>query len=407
MSLPFSRRTIVIGSIVFVVVVLIAVSLQPQPVGVDVAQVQRGELLVTIDDEGQTRLKDVYAVSAPVAGHLRRIDIEPGDPVVAGETVLALFEPSDPAMLDVRSRSEAEAIVRAAEAAVGLAEAEQARAQAQLDFAEAELRRAVPLAERGTISQATLDQRQLAVRTARAQSAEAVASLRKTQADLETARATLITARDAEENGTSDPEDLIPVRAPISGRVLRVLQESEAVLASGTILMELGNPAELEIEVDLLSTDAVKIEPGDRVIIEDWGGDKPLEGRVRLVEPFGFTKISALGIEEQRVNVIIDFVSPQSDWQTLGHGYRVETRVVIQHQKDVLTIPVSALFRSGDNWAVFVDDDGKALLKEITLGHRNTLSAEVADGLAETDAVVLHPSDSIADGVDIARRAEL
>ena len=404
-SLPFSRRSIVIGGIVFVLIVLIMMSLQPQPVGVDVAEVARGDLLVTIDDEGQTRLKDVYAVSAPVAGRVRRIDIEAGDPVTAGETILALFEPSDPAMLDVRSRSEAEAVVKAAEAAVGLAEAEQSRAQAQLDYADAELRRAVPLAERGTISQATLDQRQLAVRTARAQLAEAVASLRKVRADLETARATLITA--SNDGSDSQEDDLIPVRAPISGRVLRVLQESEGVLATGTVLMELGDPAELEIVVDLLSTDAVKIKPGDRVIIDDWGGDKPLEGRVRLVEPFGFTKISALGIEEQRVNVVIDFQSEQSEWQSLGHGYRVETRVVVQDRKSVLKIPVSALFRSGESWAVFVDDDGSADLREISLGQRNTLEAEVTSGLEENEAVILHPSDAVVDGVGVERRATL
>ncbi len=218
MSLPFSRRTLVIGSIILVVVALVAFSLQPQPISVDVAKVNRGDLLVTIDDEGQTRLKDVYAVSAPVAGRLRRLDIEAGDPVIAGSTVLALFEPSDPAMLDVRSRTEAEAIIKAADAAVGLAEAELSRAQAQLDYAEAELSRAAPLAERGTISQATLDQRQLAVRTGRARLAEAVAGLRKVSADLESARATLITARDANKYGNSDPDDLIPGRAPISGR---------------------------------------------------------------------------------------------------------------------------------------------------------------------------------------------
>lgn len=396
-----SRRQVVIGAVMLVVVVLIGLSLQPQPVGIDAAAVERGDLLVTIDDEGQTRLKDVYVVSAPVAGRVRRIDIEAGDQVTAGDTTLALFEPSDPTMLDVRSRSEAEAFVKAADAAVGLAEAEQARAQAELDFATAELRRAEPLAERGTISQATLDQRQLSVRTARAGLAQATANLRKIRADLESARATLITAQDG---GVSDG-DLIPVRAPISGRVLRVLQESEGVLAAGTPLMELGDPAELEIVVDLLSTDAVKIEPGDRVIVEDWGGDLPLDGRVRLVEPFGFTKISALGIEEQRVNVVIDFVSPQSDWQSLGHGYRVETRVVVQDQRDVLKVPVSALFRSGESWAVFVDDDGTARLREISLGQRNTLEAEVSDGLAEGDDVVLHPSDAVIDGVDVMRRA--
>lgn len=406
MSLPFSRRTFVIGSIILAIIMLVMLSLQQQPIGVDVAQVKRGDLLVTIDDEGQTRLKDVYAVSAPVAGRVRRIDIEAGDPVIARETVLAMFEPSDPAMLDVRSRSEAEAIVRAAEAAVGLANAEQSRAQAQLDFAQAELNRAVPLAERGTISQATLDQSQLSLLTAQAQRAEAVASLRKVRADLETARATLITAQEG-ENVSGDSDDLISVRAPISGRVLRVLQESEGVVATGTVLMELGDPTELEIEVDLLSTDAVRIKPGDRVIIDDWGGDMPLEGRVRLVEPFGYTKVSALGIEEQRVNVIIDFVSPQSDWQSLGHGYRVETRVVVQDRKNVMTIPVSALFRSGESWAVFADDDGTAVLKEITLGERNTLEAEVASGLEADDAVILHPSDSIEHGVGIERRVGL
>ncbi len=397
-----SRRTLTIGAIVTALVVLIGISLQPQPVGVDVAQVTRGDLLVTIDDEGQTRLKDVYVVSAPVAGQVRRIDIEAGDAVTAGDTILALFEPSDPLMLDLRSRTEAEAIVKAAEAAVGLATAEQSRAQAQLDYDRAELQRAEPLAERGTISQATLDQRQLSVRTAQASLAQATANLRKVRADLESARATLITSQES-ENGV-DNKDLIPVRAPISGRVLRVLQESEGVLAAGTSLMELGNPAELEIVVDLLSTDAVKIKAGDRVIVDDWGGELPLEGRVRLVEPFGFTKISALGIEEQRVNVVIDFISSQSEWQSLGHGYRVETRVVVQDRRDILKIPVSALFRSGESWAVFVDDDSTARLQTITLGRRNTLEAEVTDGLKQDDTVILHPSDAIIDGVVVMRR---
>lgn len=397
-----SRRTLTIGAIVLVLVVLIGISLQPQPVGVDVAHVTRGDLLVTIDDEGQTRLKDVYVVSAPVAGQVRRIDIEAGDTVTAGDTILALFQPSDPIMLDLRSRTEAEAIVKAADAAVGLTEAEQSRAQAQLDYDRAELGRAVPLAERGTISQATLDQRQLSVRTAQASLAQATANLRKVEADLESARATLITSQEGEDGLNS--KDLIPVRAPISGRVLRVLQESEGVLAAGTALMELGNPAELEIVVDLLSTDAVKIKAGDRVIVDDWGGEQPLEGRVRLVEPFGFTKISALGIEEQRVNVIIDFVSSQSEWQNLGHGYRVETRVVVQDQRDILKIPVSALFRSGESWAVFVDDDSEARMQTITLGRRNTLEAEVTEGLSQDDTVILHPSDAIVDGVAVMQR---
>ncbi|MCA9179752.1 MAG: HlyD family efflux transporter periplasmic adaptor subunit, partial [Planctomycetales bacterium] len=271
---------------------LVIWSLLPQPVLVDIAPVVRGDLSVTIDDEGETRIRNVYVVSAPVAGRVERIELEVGDPVVADETVLAVFQPQDPALLDVRSLSEAEA-------GVGLAEADLARAKAELDFAKQELARTEQLAKEGTVSTSTLDRARLALRTAQAAYDQANTAVAKRRADLKTARAAMATA------GSSRKSDAgvtyIPVRAPVSGRVLKRMQQSAAVLAAGTPLLEVGDPSELEIVTDFLSTDAVKIREGNDVIIDDWGGPAPLRGKVRRVEPFGFRKVSALGVEEQRV----------------------------------------------------------------------------------------------------------
>ena len=401
-----TRRQIVIGAVSIVVIGLLALSMAPRPVPADMALLERGELLVTVDDEGETRLIDAYVVSAPVAGRVLRIEIEVGDEIRGGDTVLATFEPSDPAMLDMRSRSEAESEVRAAEAATGLAFAERDRAKAEMDFALAELERAEPLAQRGTISEAALDRARLEVQRATAAFNTAAANVNVRQSNLELARARLMTATDVEQ-GRANGEDarfVIPVRAPVDGRVMRLIQESEAVVGAGTPILEVGNPAELEIVVDLLSSDAVKVSPGDRVIIEEWGGADDLAGEVRRVEPFGFTKISALGIEEQRVNTIIDFTSPREAWTALGHGYRVELRVVIEERAEVLRLPIPALFRSGDDWSVFVNDDGRARLQTVDLGLRNTLYAEVRGGLEEGDEVILHPSDRVTDGVKLRAR---
>jgi len=405
MTFKISRRVIVILGIISLILILILVAVMPQPVPADFATAVRGNLIVTIDDEGETRMKDVYVVSAPVAGRLLRIDIEAGDTIFAGETVLAQFKPSDPVILDVRTRSEAEAAVKAAQATVGLAQAERDRASAQLDFAAAELRRGMPLAKEGTISQSTLERRELDVKTTRAAFAEADAAVRKTRADLETARAALITSSSI-ENGTSAHE-FIPVKAPINGRVLRLLQESESVLSAGAPLLEVGDPTKLEIVADLLSSDAVKIKAGNAVIIEQWGGETPLKGKVRLIEPFGFTKISALGLEEQRVNVIIDFTSTREEWLSLGHGYRVETRVVIHDRRNVLKVPISALFRTKESWTVFVNDGGKAITRIVELGQRNNIEAEIVAGLKEGEQVILHPSDRITDGISLASRNDM
>ena len=368
-----SRRKIFISSLVGFIIFLIIYLLTPSPVSVDISRISKGELLVTIDDEGKTQLKDVYTVSAPVAGRVRRIDIEAGDPVIANSTVLALFQPNDPAMLDLRSRSEAEASLKAAKAAVELAEAEQSRAQAQLEFSQTELNRGIPLAKKGTISKATLDQRELTLKTSRAQLSQANANLNKIRADLEFANARLITVNQSGDRKLD--QELIPVKSPISGIIIRVIQESEGVVSAGTPLLELGDPKKMEIITDLLSSDAVKIKKNSKVIIEDWGGKDSLLGSVRLIEPFGFTKFSALGIEEQRVIIYENF--------------------------EALKVPISALFRMGDDWAVFINDRNKAKLKKIIIGNKNSLEAEVISGLIEGEEVILHPSNSIFNNVSI------
>lgn len=400
-----TRRSLILSIIVFFSLFIIIYTLLPSPVYVDIATIQKQNFIVTIDDEGKTQLKDVYTVSAPVAGRVRRIDIEAGDPVVANTTVLALFQPNDPVMLDARSRTEAEASVKSAKAAVDLAEAEQLRAKAQLEFSENELNRGIPLAEQGTISKATLDQRELTVKTAMAQLSQANASLNKTRADLEFARARLIKVNQIDRSQLE--EDLIPVKSPVSGLVIRVIQESEGVVSAGTPLLELGDPKKLEIITDLISSDAVKINKNNKVIIEDWGGENILYGKVRLIEPFGFTKFSALGIEEQRVNVLIDFVSSQKEWSGLGHGYKVDTKVVIYEKLNALIVPISALFRAENEWAVFVNIKNKARLKKIKIGNKNSLDAEIISGLNEGDQVILHPSNSLEDNKFIRIRQSL
>jgi len=394
---PWRRRIVIIALTVFVVIGLTLWSMRPAAIPADFAAVTRGDITVTIDDEGETRVRDVYVVSAPVAGRLQRIELDVGDEVVAGKSVLALFQPQDPALLDVRLLSEAEA-------GVGLAEADGTRARAELDYARRELTRAEELAKNGTISAAALDRARLAARAAKALADQATTALIKRKADLKTARAAMESAEGA--NGRSGIS-LVEVRAPVNGRVLRRIQESAGVLAAGTPLLEIGDPAKLEIVTDVLSTDAVKVNAGNEVIIDDWGGS-PLKGVVRRIEPSGFTKVSALGVEEQRVNVIIDFTSPMEEWRTLGHGYRVMTRIVTQRERNALKIPVGALFRAGDEWAAFLNDGNRdganARLVRLRIGARNTMEAQVLEGLPEGALVIVYPSDQVRDGVRVVKR---
>jgi HlyD family secretion protein len=375
---------------------------RPRAVPVDLAAVEGGPMRVTIDEKAETRVKDSFVVSAPIPGRVLRARLEAGDPVIAGETIVASIEPADPTLLDPRAQAEAEAAIEAARSALTLAEAEREQAVAELDFATAELARMRALFERGAASRQAVDQAERAFRTRRAARLTADAALDVRRHEFDVARARLITAVDTQ--GLASPCACADLTAPVTGRVLKLFQESEALVASGTPLLEIGNPAELEIVAELLSEDAVRVTPGQRVIVDRWGGSDPLEGRIRRVEPYGFTKVSALGIEEQRVNVLIDLTGPPERHAALGHGYRVEVRIVVWETDAALQVPLTALFRRGEDWALFANEDGRARLRSVSVGQRNGLTAELRSGVSAGDRVVLHPSDRIADGTRIEPR---
>jgi HlyD family secretion protein len=369
---------------------------------VDLVTVATRPLVVSVDEEGKTRVRDTYTVSAPVMGRVHRTKLEAGDPVVAGQTVVAEIEPSDPALLDERSRAEAEADLAAAEADHSLAEAELEEALAELEFAEAELARARRLAKTDTISEREVDQAELGFKTRRAAVGTARAGLRVREQAIARARARLTSP--AWTMARTEACDCVVETAPVSGRVLRILQESEAVVESGTPLLEIGDPEDLEVVVDMLSTEAVRVRPGQRTVIEGWGGVDPLGGEVVRIEPYGFTKMSALGVEGQRVNVIVALTSERTAWQALGHGFRVDVHVVVWESEAALTVPVTALFRHQAGWAVFVEEAGSARLRRVEIGHRAGLVTEVTAGLAAGDRVIASPSERIADGVAVVGR---
>lgn len=371
----------------------------PRPVVVDLAEVTRGPLRVAVADEGRARIREIFTVSAPVAGRLLRVERHAGDAVTGGSTVVAQLEPTDPSFLDIRTRAQAEAAVKAAEAALALAKAERDRARAELDFATAELSRVTVLVEKGTASKAALDRARLAFRTSQAQLATAEAAHHVKEFELESAKALLVDPAERRETGST-----IPLLAPVSGRILRVLQESEAALPAGTPIMEIGDPADLEIAVELLTTDAVAVAEGAPALITNWGGPQALNGKVRRIEPYGFTKVSALGIEEQRVRVLIDLTDPPEAFATLGHGYRVDVAIVVQEIKSAVRVPLGALFRADASWAVFRVEGGRARETRIEIGPNDGMQAVVRAGLEPGARVILYPSDRIEEGMRVAAR---
>ncbi|MCU7928258.1 MAG: HlyD family efflux transporter periplasmic adaptor subunit [Candidatus Thiodiazotropha sp. (ex Dulcina madagascariensis)] len=374
----------------------------PKPIPVDLLTLAPGELVVTVDEEGETRVRDVFVLSAPISGRAMRIDAEVGDAVVADETLLAEIEPIDPTLLDPRSEAQARADIRAAEANRILAEAAVKEARVELDFALSELKRARSLRKDAVISERELESAERTHQTRQAALETALATRQARQAELERARAELISP--AESRQKSDDCQCVPIHSPVDGRILKILHKSEGVVNAGEPLVEIGDPGELEIVADLLSSDAVKVEPGQSVIIENWGGQAALSGSVRRVEPFGFTKVSALGIEEQRVNVIIDFTSPKAQWSRIAHGYQVDARIVLWQGDEVLKLPLTALFRNGEDWAVFVEQQGKARQRQIRIGRRTGLEAEILSGVTAGEHILVHPSDKIAEGVAIEAR---
>lgn len=380
------------------VLLLLAIALWPRAIEVDLAVVRRGMLSVTVDEEGETRVRERYVVSAPVSGEIRRIELEPGDPVEAGRTVLAQLRPSSPTPLDARLRAEAEAQVLAAQAALKRSRAEHARTAALAARAQQQYERLQRLSGEGAVSRDALDAQHAQARAASEALQSAEFAVAQSEHELGAARARLIEAAPG-----ADRAD-IPVLAPVDGLVLKRYRESRTVVPAGEPLLELGDVRELEIVSDLLSSDAVRVSAGDAVLIEQWGGGRTLRGRVRRVEPAGFLKISALGVEEQRVNVIVDFIDPAQAASELGDAYRVEVRIVVWEQADTLKVPVGALFRQGDDWAVFVAEGRRARLRRIELGHRNSEEAQVLSGLGAGDRTVLYPPDELQDGARIVAR---
>jgi HlyD family secretion protein len=400
-------RTILTVAAAALVALVLAAAFWPQPTMVDLGAVTRGAMTVTIDEEGRTRVAEPYIVSTPVAGRLMRVGVDPGERVVRGETVVAHMRPTNPSALDVRTREQAEAAVAAAEAALRVARADLNAAVAGRDLASSELDRIRKLAERDIASPAALDRARQEARVAAAAVETAEAAIAVREAELANARAQLIGFEDpglAAAIDSGAPDD-IPIRAPADGRILRVFQESETTLPAGAPIMEIGDIEKgLEVVVELLSSDAVRVAPGDRVVIDDWGGPQPLHGEVERIDPFAITKVSALGVEEQRVPVTVSLDCPPDARCGLGHGYRVEARIVVWQDDDTLRVPASALFRTGDGWAVFVAEAGLAALQPVEIGRSNGVEAQVLHGLEAGDAVVLYPSAAVEDGTRIAQR---
>lgn len=381
-------------------------ALWPQPVPVDLAEASEGPLSVTIEEDGKTRVRERYLVSAPVEGQMARIELEPGDAVEAGQTLLAQIRPADPALLDERSRLEAEARVRAASAAAQQAESRIAEARETHGAAQHEYERLLALRRANAVSAAEFDAAEHeAQRTAQAvRSAEF--ALQVARFEQEQAEAVLLLSRPAGSSPGQRPREDFEIHAPITGRVLRKLEESARVVTPGLPLLEVGDLNEMEVEIDILSADAAAIEEGASVWLNRWGGEKPLEARVRMIEPAGFTKISALGVEEQRVNVIADFVDPPSARPGLGDAYRVEAEIVVWNSPRVLKVPIGCLFRHQGQWAVYVADGGRARRQVVEIGHQSHDEAEILRGLSAGQQVILHPSDKLADGTRIVARTD-
>jgi HlyD family secretion protein len=394
------RRRILVISIGTIVVAAVVYGFLPKPVAVDVAKASRGPLRVTVEEEGRARVKDRFVLSAPVAGYLRRIDLEAGDVVKKGQQV-ALLEPLRSTVLDPRSKAEAEAAVSAARATLDAAKEKARAAAADAEYARDREARMKQLDKDGYIARDDLDQAVAELKKAEAMRLSSEAAVTAARADLERAQSVL--GYSAAEQPAISGKTVV-LRSPASGRVLKLHRESEGVVNAAEPLIDIGNPGNLEVKVEVLSADAVKLHPGTVVLFERWGGDKPLEGRVRVVEPSGFTKISSLGVEEQRVNVIVDLTSPAELWKQLGDGYRLDTTFIIWEGQDVLQVPASALFRKGDGWALYVVEGRRAKLNPVEIGRRNGIAAEIVKGLPEGAPVITNPDDNIKDGVKVKVR---
>jgi HlyD family secretion protein len=435
------KRWLWIVGLGVVALAAITMGLRPQPVPVETARVTTGPLRVTVEEEGKTRLRSRYIVSVPVAGFMSRLKLKAGDRVNSGDVVTRL-SPVNAPFLDVRTRDTGEARVMGAEASleaaqarvrvaesalkvaqsrVGPLEEQQRLAQVDLDYWKRELTRVEALVKAGDLPAQQLDRTRTeaaraetnveaakrTVETARVEIDGAAAELAAARAQLRPAQAEVAAAKAQVRSAASSRDsnaETIPVVVPTGGRVIRVIQESEGVVVPGTPLIEIGNANAIEVEVEVLSPDAVQMDPGTRVLLTGWGGPGMLEARVRVVEPGGFTKVSALGVEEQRVRVIADITSPEQEWKRLGDGYRVEASFVLWEADKVLQVPANALFRHGDGWSVFVIEEDIAKRRAVEVGHQSGLAAEILSGLKEGDTVVAHPDETVEDGATVTAK---
>ncbi len=372
-------------------VVLLALGLRPRPAPVETARAVTGPLRATVSEEGKTRIKQRYVVSSPVTGQLRRVPFKPGAEITP-DSVLAVIEPMAASPLDPRSRALAEARRTAATAALEKSHAAHA-------LAVNELHRMERMFADKTVSPQDLESVQMRETAAARDMVAAEGALRSAEAELAEAAPAI---GPQSRSGATGTVALIEVRSPVAGRVLHVFQESERPVTAGTPLLDVGDPADLEVVIELLSRDGAALAPGTRAELEQWGGPKPLDARVRLVEPAAFTKISALGVEEQRVNVVADITTPLAERLTLGDNFRVEARVVVWESDRVLKVPVSALFRRGSNWAAYVVREGRAVLVPVQAGRSSGTETQVLDGLKEGDEVILYPGDRVQDGMRVS-----
>ncbi len=387
------RKHVVLFVILAVVLVLLVRAFMPTPILVDTGTAVVGPMRVTISEEGRTRVKQRYLITAPASGRLARPQWNEGDQVGRGD-VLARITPSP---LGSRESAEARARIETAEALVREAEANVARARVEQEEAVSGRDRAEKLAASGSISRERLERAVHAATISERSLESALFRHRAAISSLEVAQAALLALR--EERG--DAKAILSVVSPVNGQVLRLFEESERVVAAGAPLLEVGDPGEMEVTIDVLSTDAIRVDVGQAVWIEEWGGPEPLSGRVSRVEPAAFTRVSALGVDEQRVNVIVDLDETPGE---LGDGYRVTGRIVVWEKPDVLKVPSSALFRVDENWNVFVIEDGVARARGVTVGQQNGIEAEILEGIAAEALVILHPNPRIADGVGVEPR---
>ena len=392
-------RKLISWSLALGLLAFIGYGLRTRPIEVELGKAQRGPLTVNVVEEGKTRVRNRYVVSAPVAGQMRRVTFRSGDAVTGGETVLTAIEPALSPLLDPRAKAQAEARVQVTEAALMQAKQSRDMAQTNEKFALSNWARVRSLSEKGSVSQADRDnaERDASMRQQEVRGAEFATKV--AEYELDQAKAALVQLQTPAAAGT-----MIEVKAPVSGKVLRVMQESAMVVAPGTQLLEIGDPADMEIEAEILSRDAVTIQPNAKVSVEQWGGVDPLQARVQRVEPAAFTKVSALGVEEQRVIVRSDLINPPPAALALGDRYRVEVRIAIWHEDSVLLVPAGALFREGNAWKTFVFDHDKASAVPVEVGHTDGRMTEILKGLQEGSEVLLHPPDTVKDGTQVVER---